>query len=145
MDILRGISVAPGVAIGECVVLDAEDYRIPFRTVAVDAVETELRRLDDAFKMSIGELEKQAVWLNANLGTDAANVFEWHVGVLKDARLRQSIEVQIREKNASAAYATSTVMRIYQRRFMQMRDPLLVERIRDVQDIERRLLRNILG
>jgi len=28
---------------------------------------------------------------------------------------------------------------------MQMSDPLLVERIRDVQDIERRLLRNILG
>ena len=36
-------------------------------------------------------------------------------------------------------------MRKYQRRFMQMTDPLLVERIRDVQDIERRLLRSILG
>ncbi|MFY4729980.1 phosphoenolpyruvate-utilizing N-terminal domain-containing protein, partial [Nitrospira sp. BLG_2] len=145
MDILRGISVAPGVAIGECVVLDAEDYRIPFRTVSSDAVEPELRRLDDAFSMSMGELEKQAVWLSSNLGTDAANVFEWHIGVLKDARLRQAIESQIREQHASAAYATSTVMRNYQRRFMQMRDPLLVERIRDVQDIERRLLRNILG
>ncbi len=145
MDILRGISVAPGVAIGQCVVLDAEDYRIPFRTVAADAVEPELRLLDQAFSLSIEELEKQADWLNTNLGSDAANVFEWHVGVLKDARLRQGIEAQIREKQASAAYATSTVMRHYQRRFMQMRDPLLVERIRDVQDIERRLLRNILG
>jgi phosphotransferase system enzyme I (PtsI) len=145
MEILRGISVAPGVAMGECVVLDAEDYRIPYRTVAPERLADELQTLDQAFGQSMAELEKQADWLNVNLGSDAANVFEWHMGVLKDARLRQGIESQIREKNASAAYATSTVMRNYQRRFMQMRDPLLVERIRDVQDIERRLLRNILG
>lgn len=145
MEILRGISVAPGVAIGECVVLDAEDYRIPYRTVAPETLDGELKTLDEAFLRSKEELEQQASWLHANLGSDAANVFEWHLGVLKDPRLRQGIESQIREKHASAAYATSTVMRNYQRRFMQMRDPLLVERIRDVQDIERRLLRNILG
>ncbi len=145
MDIIRGISVAPGVAIGEVVVLDAEDYRIPFRTVGPENVAAELTRLADAFAKSISELEKQAQWLSANLGKDAANVFEWHIGVLKDQRLRKSIEEQIRNKNAAAAYAASTVMRNYQRRFKQMSDPLLVERIRDVQDIERRLLRNVLG
>ncbi|MGB2984683.1 MAG: phosphoenolpyruvate--protein phosphotransferase, partial [Phycisphaerae bacterium] len=72
-------------------------------------------------------------------------VFEWHIGVLNDKRLRNSIESLIHEKHAAAAYATSTVMRNYQRRFMRMSDPLLAERIHDVQDIERRLLRSILG
>jgi len=145
MEILRGISVAPGVAIGEAVVLEAEDYRIPNRTVPAEKVADELSCLASAFEKSIEELDKQAVWLNANLGHDAANVFEWHIGVLKDERLRGSIETLIREERASAAYAASTVMRKYQQRFMQMSDPLLVERIRDVQDIERRLIRNILG
>src|SRR3990172_7272373 len=145
MEILRGISVAPGVAIGEAVVLEAEDYRIPYRTVPAEEVANELSRLASAFEKSLEELDKQAVWLNAHLGHDAANVFEWHIGVLKDERLRGSIETMIREERAAAAYAASTVMRKYQQRFMQMSDPLLVERIRDVQDIERRLLRNILG
>ena len=145
MEILRGITVAPGVAIGEAVVLEAEEYRIPYRTVVPDAVPDELARLDSAFAASIEELGKQAEWLNTHLGRDAANVFDWHVGVLNDERLRSSIESLIREKQAAAAYAASTVMRNYQRRFMQMSDPLLVERIRDVQDIERRLLRHILG
>lgn len=145
MDILRGISVAPGVAIGEAVVLDAEDYRIPFRTVPADKVDHELEVLARAFHTSLEELALQSDVIGAQLGRDAANVFEWHVGVLKDTRLRSSIEALIREKHAAAAYAASTVMRNYQRRFMQMSDPLLVERIRDVQDIERRLLRNILG
>ncbi len=144
MEILRGISVAPGVAIGEVVVLEAEDYRIPFRTIAKTAVEEELRRLDDAFSKSVEELRAQAKYLNSHLGRDAANVFEWHIGVLSDDRLRESIEKMIRGEH-SAAYATSRVMRDYQRRFMKMSDPLLVERIRDVQDIERRLLRHILG
>lgn len=145
MEILRGIAVSPGVAIGEAVILEAEDYRIPYRTVPPSHEAGELSRLAAAVRESIAELEQQAEWLNTHLGRDAANVFDWHVGVLKDQRLRSSIESMIKEKHAAAAYAASTVMRNYQRRFMQMSDPLLVERIRDVQDIERRLLRHILG
>ncbi|MBI1825997.1 MAG: phosphoenolpyruvate--protein phosphotransferase [Planctomycetes bacterium] len=142
---MRGISVAPGVAIGEAVILEREDTRIPFRTVDKDDVPAELDKLDHAIAHSIEELHKQSAWLNTTLGHDAADVFEWHIGVLKDERLRHSVETMIREQCAAAAYATSTVMRNYQRRFMQMSDPLLVERVRDVQDIERRLLRHILG
>lgn len=145
MEILRGTAVAPGIAIGEAVILDAEDYRIPYRTVAAADVPHELARLDHAFKTSLAELHDQTRWLSDQLGKDAANVFEWHIGVLNDERLRKSIEALIHEKSAAAAYATSSVMRNYQRRFMQMSDPLLVERIRDVQDIERRLLKHILG
>jgi phosphotransferase system enzyme I (PtsI) len=145
MEILRGISVAPGVAIGEAVILEAEEFRIPYRTVPEDQVCAELECLDMAFRQSIDELGKQREWLNTHLGREAANVFEWHIGVLRDERLRNSIESLIRDKHAAAGYATSTVMRDYQRRFMRMSDPLLVERVRDVQDIERRLLRWILG
>ncbi len=145
MEILRGISVAPGVVIGEAVVLEAEEYRIPYRTVPADAIPAELARLEEAFVRSIDELGKQAEWLKTHLGQDAANVFQWHIGVLKDEQLRSKVESLIRDRCVSAAYATSSVMRAYQRRFMEMTDPLLVERIRDVQDIERRLLRSILG
>jgi phosphotransferase system enzyme I (PtsI) len=145
MEILRGIAVSPGVAIGEAVILDAEDYRIPYRSVAAEDVPRELQRLEEALNASLGELDDQAEWLKTNLGQDAANVFAWHTGIIKDDRLRKSIEALIRDKQYAAAYAISTVMRNYQRRFMQMSDPLLVERIRDVQDIERRLLRNALG
>jgi len=145
MEILRGTSVAPGAVIGEAVILEAEEYRIPYRTVAADRVDDELKLLAEAIRNSIEELGKQAEWLNTHLGRDAANIFDWHVGVLKDERLRSQIETLIREKHAATAHATSVVMRNYQRRFLQMNDPLLVERIRDVQDIERRLLRHILG
>ena len=145
MEILRGTSVAPGVAIGEAVVLDAEDYRIPYRKVSADEVDAESAKLEEALKQAIEDLITQTAWISEHLGREAAAVFDWHVGVLKDEALRGSILSQIRDQCVSAAYATSTVMRSYQRRFLKMKDPLLVERVRDVQDIERRLLRNILG
>jgi phosphotransferase system enzyme I (PtsI) len=145
MEILRGISVAPGVAIAEAVILEAEEFRIPYRTVHPDQVSVELECLNQALKESVAGLEQQRDWMRTHLGHEAANVFDWHIGVLNDESLRVNIETLIREKHAAAGYAASTVMRNYQRRFMKMNDPLLVERVRDVQDIERRLLRGILG
>ncbi len=145
MESLAGMSVSPGVAIAEVVVLDAEELRIPQRMVSPDKVPQEVERLDQAIATSIADLDTQRASVRERLGQDAADVFNWHVGVLKDASQRRDIVDLIQNKHYSAPYATSTVMRKQQRRFLQMTDPLLAERIRDVQDIERRVLRNLLG
>ena len=145
MEILTGTAVCSGVAIAEAVVLEAEDFRIPQRIVARKEVAGQLEILSTAVADALAELQRQYEDLTTQTGRDAADVFRWHIGVLKDVRLRGEIESLVKQKRHSAAYATSTVMRKQQRRFMQMADPLLAERIRDVQDIERRLLRHILG
>ena len=145
MQILTGIAVSPGVAIAEAVVLDAEELRIPRRTVATEEKPSEIERIDQAIAKSIDDLRCQREDVRGQLGHDAADVFNWHIGVLEDRAFRGSIVELIETKAYAAAYATSTVMRNHQRRFMKMTDPVLAERIRDVQDIERRLLRNLLG
>ncbi len=145
MEKLTGMAVSPGVAIAEVVVLDAEELRIPRRMVAKEDVSREIENLDRAIAVSIQDLETQRAGVRERLGHDAADVFNWHIGVLKDVSQRRDIVGLIQEKCYSAPYATSTVMRKQQRRFLQMTDPLLAERIRDVQDIERRILRNLLG
>jgi len=48
MQILDGIAVSPGIAIGEALVIDNEGFRIPEHFVERDAVEDELERLDKA-------------------------------------------------------------------------------------------------
>ncbi|MHC4093813.1 MAG: phosphoenolpyruvate-utilizing N-terminal domain-containing protein, partial [Planctomycetota bacterium] len=145
MEILTGTAVCAGVVVAEAVVLEAEDYRIPQRTVAAEEVEAQLAVLEGAFNSAVAALQQQYDELASHAGKDAADVFRWHIGVLQDARLLNEIQGLIKKKRYSAAYATSMVMRNQQRRFLQMSDPLLAERIRDVQDIERRLLRHILG
>jgi phosphotransferase system enzyme I (PtsI) len=145
MEIFTGTAVAPGVAVAEAVVLEAEDYRIPQRTVAAEDVSGQVEVLEAGLARAIDELNRQYDDIASRTGKDAADVFRWHIGVLEDERIRKEIEGLVKKQRYSAAYATSTVMRNQQRRFLHMNDPLLAERIRDVQDIERRLLRNILG
>ncbi|MCB9849536.1 MAG: phosphoenolpyruvate--protein phosphotransferase [Phycisphaerales bacterium] len=145
MEILRGISVSPGIAIAEAVVLDAEEYRIPRRFTGLEEVDEQCDIIVRAFAASIEELTAQRTELHGHVGQDAADIFNWHLGVLQAPQIREQITELIREKRYAAAYATSIVMRTYQRRFLKMQDRLLAERVRDVQDIERRLLRHILG
>jgi len=145
MEILTGAAVCSGVAIAEAVVLEAEEYRIQRRSVAPEDVTAERTILQAALRGAVAELLHQLEVTANQVGKDAAEVFRWHIGVLQDPRFQGEIETLIQEKCYSAAHATSTVMRNLQRRFLRMNDPLLVERLRDVQDIERRLLRHILG
>jgi phosphoenolpyruvate-protein phosphotransferase (PTS system enzyme I) len=145
MERLSGLAVSPGVAIAEAVVLGAEELRIPQRVVAIKAVPEQVENLDAAIESSVKDLENERDSVRDRLGDDAADVLNWHIGVLRDPKFRIDIVELISDKSYSAPYATSTVMRKQQRRFMQMEDPRLAERMRDVQDIERRLLRNLLG
>ena len=145
MEILTGNAVCSGLAMAEAVILDAEDYRIPYREVAPERTEDELALFEDARSASIDELQHIKERVGAAQGHDAADVFSWHIGVLNDTPIRGAIEELIRTRHHSAAYATSTVMRAQQRRFAHMADKVLAERIRDLHDIERRLLRHILG
>lgn len=145
MEILTGNTVCSGLAMAEAVLLDAEDYRIPYREVAPERLEDELALFEDARSASIDELQHIKEQVGEAQGHDVADVFSWHIGVLNDTPIRGAIEELIRNRHYSAAYATSTVMRGQQRRFAHMPDPVLAERIRDLHDIERRLLRHILG
>jgi len=145
MEIKRGIAVSPGVAIADAVVLNAEDYRIPYKSIEPEQVAAEQERVRRAFETSLLELAALRDEMASKFGQDTGAIFDFHVSVLKHGKLRQQILDTIEERKYSAAYAVSVVMQGYQRRWRNMTDQFFAERYRDVQDIENRLLRNILG
>lgn len=145
MEIKKGIGVSPGVTIAKAVVLDAEEYRIAHKTVSADDIPAELERLRSGFDASLTELHSLQEVMARQLGPDIAAIFDFHYGVLSQDRLFEQIGSLITQKNYSAAYAVREVLRGYQRRFLNMKDQLLRERVRDVHDIERRLLRHLCG
>jgi len=145
MEIKKGIAVSPGVVIANAVVLDSGEYRIPYRNVPAEQVEAELEKLRKAFEDSITELNSLRDATAEQLGRDIASIFDFHYGVLTQGRLREQIAQLIRNQNYSAAFAVREALRGYQRRFLKMQDQLLRERYKDVRDIERRLLRNLIG
>jgi phosphotransferase system enzyme I (PtsI) len=145
MQKLQGIAVSPGVAIGEALVMDTEGFRIPRRFVARDAVVDETERLDRAISAAVAEIAHHRETVAAELGEKYGAIFEAHLQMLQDARLRGELEELIRQRHYSPEYAVSRILRRYAQVFQRLESSSLAERANDIFDIEKRLLRHLLG
>ena len=145
MQILQGIAVSPGIAIGESLVVDNEGFRIPRRFVTRDAVDDELSRMAKSFDAVAQEIETHRDTVAAELGEQYGAIFSAHLQMVRDHRLRDEIEVFVRERNYSPEYAVSRVLRRYAKVFQSLDNDNLAERAHDIFDIEKRLLRDLLG
>ena len=144
MKVKKGIGVSPGVAIAHAVVVDAQEFDIPERHVPHDETQAEIDRLTEALavsKMEILDLQKSTV---ERIGQETASIFDFHLGMLDDSVLRRKFTGAILEGNATAEYAVATVLGAYAAEFRDM-PAYLADRVKDVFDIERRLLRNLTG
>ncbi len=145
MQRLEGIAVSPGVAIGEAFVVDHEGFRIPRRFVTRDAVEAELDRLSQAVDASAEQIERNRDRVCAELGKEYGAIFTAHLQMVRDRKLRGELDEMIRDRHYSPEYAVSRVLRRYAKVFEGLESRYFSERANDIVDIEKRLLRNLLG
>lgn len=141
----KGISASPGVAIGPAFVLDTEEYRIPRRLIDPTRVAAEIRTLDAALAASSQEVAELRAAMARRLGEKAADIFAYHGAFIADPKLRNAVTALIEQRRYTAAYAFGQIMNARQRDFRNVPDPYIRERVRDLFDIERRVLRHILG
>ena len=141
----KGINASPGVAIGPALVLDAEEYRIPRRTIESSEVPAEIRLLDAAIQTSRQEVAELRVAAARKLGDQTSAIFAFHEEFIADRLLRAAVVGGIEKNYYTAAYAFGQEMSRRQRLFRNVADTYLKERVRDLYDIEKRVLRHILG
>ncbi|RLS61187.1 MAG: phosphoenolpyruvate--protein phosphotransferase [Planctomycetota bacterium] len=141
---LQGIAVSPGVTIGEALVLDSEGFRIPRRFVARSAVDSELERLARAVADTAKEIERNRDAIKLELGGQYAAIFEAHLAMLHDTRLQEELQSAVRDRNWWPEYAVSRTLRRYAKVFQNL-DNHIAQRAHDIYDIEKSLLRNLLG
>jgi phosphotransferase system enzyme I (PtsI) len=65
--------------------------------------------------------------------------------MLKDRRLREEIEGLIKSRHYSPEYSVSRALRKYAKVFQSLDGEYMAERANDIYDIEKRILRNLLG
>src|SRR3954469_22649609 len=143
MEIRKGIGVSPGVVICPAVVLDAEALVIQRRTVAPADIPAENNRLGQAIANTIVELTRLRDEISARHGKEIGNIFDFHIGILKDKSILKQFTTEINTQSTTAEYAVSTVMRRYANMFQNMSNAYLSERVKDIHDIEKSLLRSL--
>lgn len=145
MEIKKGIGVSPGVVISTAVVLDAEDLLIPRRHIEASEVPAEVKRLEKSIAESVADLVRLRKETAAKHGKEIGNIFDFHLGILRDKTTLKQVVAEIQTHRTTAEYAVSVVMRQFAGNFLKMSDKYLSERVKDVYDVERRVLRHLIG
>ena len=147
MRTFSGLATARGFAIGPVFVYRG-DGEIPVPEYVVDSgrEQEELLRL----KRAIGDTKRDLEGLVAAVrertsGREDVRVFECHLMLLEDILLVGETERHILEERLNAEAAVRRTANGARRQFGQMNDAYFRERVRDLDDIERRLLKSLTG
>ncbi|WP_437192380.1 phosphoenolpyruvate--protein phosphotransferase [Planctomicrobium sp. SH527] len=145
MQVKYGIAASPGIAIGPAFVLGVEDFRVPQNTVSVDAADSEVIRLRCALENVAREISVNESLASQHLGKEYAAIFGAHLQFIRDPKLIAEMESRIREQFHSPEYAVTQVLRRFAHGLQTLGNQYLAERAADIFDLERSLLRHLLG
>ncbi len=145
IEMRTGIAVAPGVVIKDAFVMESEGYRIPRHLIKENEIDKELSRLEEALISAWKEIETLENSVSKNMGSQIGSIFATHKLMLQDKQLLSEFSEKVEQNKFSAEYAVTLVLRVYIKKFESVDDPYLSARVGDIYDIEKRLLKNLLG
>lgn len=146
MQTIAGLATARGFVAGPVFIYRGEgELPVPEYLIEPGCEGDELLRFKRALLETRRDLENLISVLRERTGRDDVRVFECHLMILEDELLVKETEDHILKGHLNAEAAvrkTATAARV---QFERMNDPYFRERVRDLDDIERRLLRAITG
>jgi len=145
MDTRKGIAVSPGVAIAPAIVLDSEQFRIPRRSIDPADVPAELARFDQAVGVARSEVQDLRQRVARDVGEKLGAIFDVQDALLTDPRVLAEIRELVEREHYSPEFAVSQILRGYAKKFLALPHRYMTERVTDVYDVEKRLLRNLIG
>ncbi len=141
--ILQGMPVSPGIAMGTMLVETAKNAAPPVRRVAQEALPAEWQRLEAALDKTEKELERLKERVQELSGETEAAIFDAHLLFVRDRLIMKRLQAELpkRGQNIEAVYYSVVMNFIGTMR--KVDDPYLRSRIADMEDVMRRVLRNM--
>ena len=140
-----GIPVAPGIAHCAVMVQWEEDEEIALRKIDPHELPEEIARFESALIATRAELlEIQQRIANA-IGSTDASIFDAHLLVVEDRTLIDEVLRNLDRERCNVEYIFHQVAEKYCRTLAQIDDPYLRERVVDIEDVTRRVIRHLLG
>lgn len=146
MATLAGIPTARGLVAGP-VFLYRGDGEIPVPEYVVEPgrEEEEFRRFERAVVDTKRDLENLISVLRERTGRADVRVFECHLMFLEDPTFSDEIRRSVEKDHVNAEAAVKSFTDRMRVQFSRMNDPYFRERVRDFDDVERRLLMALTG
>ena len=145
MQVLRGMGVAGGIAVGRAVVISTRLDEVYRYTLSEDSLEAEVARFHAALRHAREELERTRSRAGERLGDELAAIFDAHLLLLSDRAFQGRIEQRIRDTRVNAEWAVRRTAEELDERFARIDDAYFRERSQDLTDVSRHLLRSLQG
>lgn len=142
--VLKGIPAAPGIASGSAFILDKQEFIIAPRVILEKEVPIEIARFEESLLKTQEEILEIQKNIESTIGKQHAKIFDAHLLVLKDKELIDEVIRRIEDEKLSSEYIFSEVLKKYASIFSKIEDEYLRERMGDISDVGRRVLKNLI-
>lgn len=142
---LKGIAAASGISIGPAFKLGKEEFIVPKQEISESDIPLQIQLFEEALiktRKEIIDLQKR---ITSDMGQEEGQIFDAHLLVLEDRMLIEEVISRLKKERLTVAYIFSEVLKRYIDVFSRIEDEYLKERIADVNDVGKRVLRNLLG
>ena len=102
---LEGIAASPGIGVGPIFCFEAEDFAVKDHRVEPHEIDAEIARLHTGLAQARSDLQRLHDGIAAELGADAAAIYDAHLLMVDDPELKKHVEAGIRGESQNAAFA----------------------------------------
>ena len=142
---LKGIPASPGVIIGKAYLVDSEEINVRKRKIKSADMPKEVSRFREALSKTKVDILKIKEKISKEMGVEHGEIFSAHLLVLEDIMFIEEVLTRLKKEKACVEYVFLDVLKKYVSAFSKMDDEYLKERISDITDVGKRILKNLMG
>ena len=142
---IKGIPAAAGIAIGPAYRIGKEEIVVPRQAIKEEEIPLQIQLFEEALIKTRQELLGLQKRIAEEMGQDAAEIFDAHLLVLEDRMLIEEVISRLKKERLNVAYIFSEVLKRYVSVFSKIEDEYLRERVADINDVGKRIIKNLLG
>jgi phosphotransferase system enzyme I (PtsI) len=142
---LQGVGVSPGVAHGTLYVVRDEGDDVARHRIEPSEIPNEIGRFETALILTRSQILEMQERIAQSIGAKDAGIFDAHLLVVEDRTLIDEVLRKLQADLCNVEFVFQEVATHYADTLSQIDDPYLRERALDIQDVTRRVVRNLQG
>jgi phosphoenolpyruvate-protein phosphotransferase (PTS system enzyme I) len=142
---LYGVGVSPGIARGTILVVGEDQEEIAKYGITAADIAGEIGRFENALIQTRAQILEMQQRIAEAIGAKDAGIFDAHLLVVEDRTLIDEVLRKLEADLCNVEFVFQEVATHYADTLSKIDDPYLRERALDIQDVTRRVIRNLQG
>jgi len=143
--VLKGIGASGGVAIGRAYLVDRSRVKVVYQYLLdQNHIKPEMERFEEAVAKADTQLHQIIEEMPEEI-KDHVGIIDSHRLILRDRMIYDQTLENIRKEKINAEWALKKAVEKAQEIFSKIKDEYIRNRIKDVEDVSERILRNLTG